>query len=115
MHKEITRTKIVTSLGALALGVALSSVPAMAQYGRSANDGGLVTVSGAQPQAAAAQYYNYAAGQPTAYKYPLGRSANDGGLVAEPAGAPIPLAHAVSHAASAPHYGRSPNDGGLVD
>lgn len=102
-------------LAVLVLGAAFSAAPAMAQYGRNVNDGGLVNVPGTQPQPGRAQYYNYATQPSTDYKYPLGRNVNDGGLVATPPATRQPRAAAVATAPSAPHYGRNVNDGGLVN
>jgi hypothetical protein len=105
---------IAFSVTALALGAVFSAAPAMAQYGRNVNDGGLVNVPGAQPQPSANQYYNYSySPAPTAYKYPVGRGVNDGGLAPEPPAVRQPRAAAVSPA-PAPHYGRPVNDGGLL-
>ncbi len=118
MRKQMP--KIAVGLAALALGAAFSAAPAMAQYGRNVNDGGLVNVPGAQPQPTEYRYYNYnnTSVPSTDYKYPLGRNVNDGGLVPEPAATVQPRAartHAVASAPTAPHYGRPVNDGGLVN
>lgn len=108
--------KIAAGLAVVALAVAFSA-PAMAQYGRNVNDGGLVNVPGAQPQYGQPQYYNYnyAPASAADYKYPVGRGVNDGGLVAEPPAARQPRASTASAVPAAPHYGRSPDDGGLVN
>jgi hypothetical protein len=115
MKEFIPRSKIAVGLAALVLGAAFSAAPAMAQYGRNVNDGGLVNVPGAQAQPSAYQYYNYSySPAPTAYKYPVGRGVNDGGLVPEPPAVRQPRAAAAPAAPSAPHYGRPVNDGGLL-
>ena len=115
MSKRNLRARMVVGAAALAIGVTFSAA-AVAQYGRNVNDGGLVNVPGAQTQPGPYQYYNYAAAPATSYKYPVGRSVNDGGLVAEPTPArQLRRAVAASPAPSAPHYGRNPDDGGLVN
>jgi len=117
MNKRNLRARMVIGAAALAFGVTFSAA-AFAQYGRNVNDGGLVNVPGAQPQPGQYHYYNYnsyAAVPATAYKYPVSRNVNDGGLVAEPAPGSQARAAAVSPVRSVPHYGRSPDDGGLVN
>lgn len=110
-----TMPNIAAGVAVLALGAAFSAAPAMAQYGRNVNDGGLVNIASAQPQAGHYQYYNYAAAPAIAYKYSVGRSVNDGGLVPEPPAVRQRRTAAVSTAPAAPHYGRNPDDGGLVN
>ena len=110
----MTKAKIAVSLAVVALGAAFSA-PAMAQYGRNVNDGGLVNVSGAQPQAYQYYNYNYAPASAADYKYPAGRNVNDGGLVPTPPAVRQPRAAAATPAPAAPHYGRNPDDGGLVN
>jgi hypothetical protein len=104
------RSRITLTLGVLALGSALTALPALAQDyhpGRSANDGGPVAAQnqgqntgsrsneqsggpmgntyafGAQGQPAQGRdLYAYSgANQPAQFKYSVGRSANDGGQV----------------------------------
>jgi hypothetical protein len=101
-------TKFAVTLGALALGTALSAMPALAQdyhVGRTANDGGMVAAQnagqntgscsneqsgsakgnhyafGAQGQKQGRGLYNYSGSGivPTQYNYAMGRAANDGG------------------------------------
>ncbi len=108
MHRPTLSSKMI---GLLALGAALASAPAFAQsVGRSANDGGLVSTTGAAPR-----LFNSAAGSRTPASAPAaqpGRSVDDGGLVSVSGTAP---AAPVSRAPSAPaSSGRSPNDGGLI-
>jgi len=111
--EEIMRkAKIAVSLAVVALGAAFSA-PAMAQYGRNVNDGGLVNVPGAQPQGHQYYNYNYAPASAADYKYPAGRNVNDGGLVPTPPAVRQPRAAAATPAAA--HYGRNPDDGGLVN
>jgi hypothetical protein len=103
-------TKFAVTLGALALGTALSAMPALAQdyhVGRTANDGGMVAAQnagqntgsrsnersgsamgnhyafGAQGQKQGRGIYNYSGSDMTPAqdrKYAVGRAANDGGL-----------------------------------
>jgi hypothetical protein len=99
-------TKLTLILSVLALGTALSALPALAQdshypLGRNANDGGFGTMQNDSQQAAKTKtsqprapkngqsasmndrgLYAYSGqGAPTQdYKYPLGRNMNDGGI-----------------------------------
>lgn len=110
MSKQNIHPKIAASLAALAIGAVLASVPAFAQqYGRSPNDGGMVTApSGGQ------QLYNSAAPQPASPPH-YGRNVDDGGLVDEPKGGQRSLNNsATPQQSTPPHYGRNPDDGGLV-
>ena len=107
--------------GALALGVALASMPAFAQsanqypVGRPMNNGGMVSgavSSNPQPQ----QYYNYAASQPK--DYPIGRPLNDGGMASGAANTnPQPQNYSYSPSQPSDYrypLGRPMNDGGMV-
>jgi hypothetical protein len=114
LEEIMSKSKIVVSFGALALGAALVSSPALAQSnGRAANDGGAIaTPSGATSQPL---YNSVPQAAPTAAQN--GRAANDGGTINEPTAAQNAAAEkANQHSATQqkPNYGRALNDGGMV-
>jgi len=104
--------RITTTIAALALGAAVAASPALAQYGKSANDGG---PSSSSQQPSSQPLYNSAAPQtPAAPQY--GRAVNDGGPINEPSGAQAAATKGQTNTAqqsSPAHYGKAPNDGGM--
>jgi len=99
------------AIAALTLGIAIASVPALAQnYGRNPNDGGLI-----QQQAQQGDYYapQTSTKQSNAPAY-YGRALNDGGMVPEPSGQQRLYNSAPDRTSNTPpHYGRAQNDGGF--
>jgi hypothetical protein len=72
------RLKLTTGLAALALAMALTSLPAFAQSpGRAANDGGTVMVPNDTQHARTKPLYNSVPQEQP--KYAPGKAANDGG------------------------------------
>jgi hypothetical protein len=111
MHKQTLRL----SIAALTFGVALASVPALAQQaGKNPNDGGPVVAQQPAPKA----LYNSAASSQTPSAAPhYSKGVNDGGIVDEPTPAQAAAAaktQAKTAQQLAPqHYGKALNDGGM--
>ena len=106
---------ITIGVAALAFGVAIASVPAIAQthYGRALNDGGMADdYSSATP---AKPLYNSAKHAVPATPH-YGRALNDGGFADDYSSTGQPAAktqNKIVQQQTPPHYGKALNDGGF--